>query len=114
MSKPITNTVDSFPLRSNQRAELYAAKSGLEIFSGAHDKDPQNEAKACIIATDSEYVVKEMTEWIPNWKRNDWGTTKGSKPANLDLFLALDSMLTKHEAENVKVGFWHIPGSITK
>ncbi|EMD86688.1 hypothetical protein COCC4DRAFT_82768 [Bipolaris maydis ATCC 48331] len=105
MSKPITNTVGSFPLRSNQRVELYAAKSGLEFFSEAHDKDPKSDTKAWIIATDSEYVIKGMTEWLPRWKRNDWRTTQGSKPANSDLFLALDGILTKHEAENVKVGW---------
>ena len=109
MSEPITDTVDNFPLRSNQRAELCAAKSGLEFFAEAHDKDSTSEDEAWIIATDSEYVVKGMTEWLPKWKRNDWRTTKGSKPANLDMFLALDSTLTKHEAENVKIGFWHIP-----
>jgi ribonuclease HI len=68
LSKPITDRVDNLPLRSNQRAELCAAKSGLEFFAEASTKDPKREAAALIVATDSEYVVKGMTEWLPKWK----------------------------------------------
>ncbi|KAF2110283.1 ribonuclease H-like domain-containing protein [Lophiotrema nucula] len=116
LSIPITDLADNFPLRSNQRAELYAAQLGLEFLAeadGANTKEPTGKPKgkseAWIIATDSEYVVKGMTEWLPRWKRNDWCTSKGTTPANLDLFLALDGVMTKHEAKNVKIGFWHIP-----
>lgn len=116
LSMPITDSADNFPLRSNQRAELYAAKLGLEFLAEAdriNTKEPsgksKGESKAWIIATDSEYVVKGMTEWLPTWRRNNWRTSKGTKPANLDLFLALDGVVTKHEAGNVKIGFWYIP-----
>ena len=75
LSIPITNTEDDFPMRSNQRAELYAAKLGLEFLAEAdkiNSKEPTGKAKdkskAWIIATDSEYVVKGMTEWLPRWK----------------------------------------------
>lgn len=75
MSMPITDLTDKFVLRSNQRAEIYAAKLGLEFLAEAdriNSKKPsdkrQDESKAWIIATDSEYVVKGMTEWLPTWK----------------------------------------------
>ena len=58
--------VDNFPLRSNQRAELCAAKLGVELLAEAYAEE--SKAKAWIIATDSEYVVKGMTEWLPTWK----------------------------------------------
>jgi ribonuclease HI len=121
LSKPITDKVDNFPLRSNQRAELCAAKSGLEFFAEAYTKDSKSEAAALIVATDSEYVVKGMTEWLPKWKvcmsvltrvssdasdrvyRNNWRTAKGTTPKNLDLFLALDGVVTTLEAENATV-----------
>lgn len=66
LSRPITDTVDSFPLRSNQRAELCAAKLGVELLARTWTEESKNEA--WIIATDSEYVVKGMTEWLPKWK----------------------------------------------
>ncbi|KAF1975435.1 ribonuclease H-like protein [Bimuria novae-zelandiae CBS 107.79] len=109
LSEPITDMIDTFPLRSNQRAELCAAKLGIELLAKAHAQEPKSETEAWIIATDSEYVVKGMTEWLPTWKRKDWRTSKGTKPANLDLFLALDRVVTTHEAKNVTIGFWHIP-----
>lgn len=109
LSKPITDMVDIFPLRSNQRAELLAAKLGVEFLSKAYTKDPTDKAAAWIVATDSEYVVKGMTEWLPKWESNNWRTSNGTKPANLDLFLALDDLVTTQEANNLTIGFWHIP-----
>ena len=68
-SKPITDIVDNFPLRSNQRAELCAARFGLETLAELHaGEDTEGEECAWIIATDSEYVVRGMTEWLPTWK----------------------------------------------
>ncbi|KAF2870201.1 ribonuclease H-like domain-containing protein [Massariosphaeria phaeospora] len=101
--------VDNFRVRSNQRAELCAAKLGIELFAEAHAERPKSDAKVWIIATDSEYVVKGMTEWLPNWRSNNWCTSKGTPAANLDLFLALDSVVTTQEAKNITIGFWHIP-----
>ncbi|CAG5158134.1 uncharacterized protein ALTATR162_LOCUS5000 [Alternaria atra] len=101
--------VDNFPVRSNQRAELCAAILGLELVAKTYDKNSNSEAGAWIVATDSEYVVKGMTEWLPKWRRNNWRTSKGTKPANLDLFLALDGALATHEAKNVTIAFWHVP-----
>jgi ribonuclease HI len=68
LSAPITDTVDDFPLRSNQRAELCAAKLGIELLAKAHTEEPGSEAEAWIIATDSQYVVQGMTEWLPKWR----------------------------------------------
>jgi ribonuclease HI len=71
---PITNSEDNSTLRSNQRAELLAAKLGLEILDMAaklnsdESSGVPGDGSAWIIATDSEYVVKGMTEWLPAWK----------------------------------------------
>lgn len=77
---PITDEEDDFPIRSNQRAELLAARLGVEYLAEmkrlntsepskvpdakARDDDPTT----WIVATDSEYVVKGITEWLPKWK----------------------------------------------
>lgn len=68
---PITDEMDSFPKRTSQRAELLAALKGLQyicevIIPCSHG--PGASDGAFIIATDSEYVVKGMTEWLPQWK----------------------------------------------
>ncbi|KAH5365292.1 hypothetical protein HBI68_181080 [Parastagonospora nodorum] len=121
LSIPITDDEDHFPLRSNQRAELYAARLGLAFLAeAAHintqeaSGKPKNKLADWIIATDSEYVVKGMTEWLPKWKKNNWCTARGTKPLNLDLFLALDSEMKKHEANNTRIGLWWVPREFNK
>lgn len=78
---PIDETIDTLPgaKRTSQRAELLAALEGLRRISGLsegchtkyrmkHEAMLQKETKQWIIATDSEYVVKGMTELLSSWK----------------------------------------------
>lgn len=93
MSLSITDEEDNFPRRSSQRAELYAAQQGLAYLAAAernHHCDcwdaeiehyqnwhgrPVTQAEdnyqCWIVASDSEYVVKGITEWLPTWKVSD-------------------------------------------
>jgi ribonuclease HI len=41
------------------------------------------------ITTDSQYVVKGMTEWISGWQRNGWRNSKKEQVLNRDLWEAL-------------------------
>ncbi|KAK1223197.1 hypothetical protein PQX77_013936 [Marasmius sp. AFHP31] len=82
--------------RTSQRAELLAALEGIN--------------RCWIITTDSEYVVKGITEWLPKWKRNGFRNASGNKVSNIDLFTLLDEKITQMEAtSNVRIGFWHVP-----
>lgn len=78
---PITSSLDPGQKRTSQRAELLAALAALQYMAEA-DRLSEEKAKrkdtsrsrdsqkAWVIATDSEYVVKGMTEWLQNWKVN--------------------------------------------
>ena len=82
LSVPITDEIDPGQRRTSQRAELLAALYGLGYLTavcklnhaddkkGGSKKNHRNsQEEACwIMATDSEYVVKGMTEWLPAWK----------------------------------------------
>lgn len=131
-SIPVTDTVDPGQKRTSQRAELLAAIAGLQyMVDNKHlhvietlepgsrkekklrrkgmEPPPKDSKDQWIIATDSEYVVKGMTEWLPKWKTNKFRTNHNTKPANLDLFLQLDAALEIEEVkQDVLVGFWHI------
>lgn len=48
------------------------------------------------IATDSRYVIKGLTEWIHNWKLNNWQTAQGTPVKNIENWQAFDR-LTKHK-----------------
>ncbi|CAL8583699.1 hypothetical protein XPA_009319 [Xanthoria parietina] len=131
-SLPVDDDVDPGARRTSQRAELLAALEGLKymimidrVNNGDADRERKgkkkchggkfkmrnsNEDTSWIIATDSQYVVQGMTEWLPAWKDNHLRTNRNTKPANLDLFLKLDEALSAEEAfQKVKIGFWYIP-----
>ena len=83
LSLPITDQMDPEHKRTSQRAELLAALSGLRYLGLAdglnhgdenkgskkeNHRNSQERTTFWVIATDSEYVVKGMTEWLPVWK----------------------------------------------
>jgi len=80
------------PLTTNNRMELMAAISALEAL-----KFPC----AVELHTDSEYLRKGITEWIHNWKRNNWRTADKKPVKNVDLWQRLDEALKRHEVR------WH-------
>lgn len=86
-SVAVDDMVDPDAPRTNQRAELLAGIEGLkkleeryrieEIYKALGDQDDHHRPTRChkdeprstyIIVTDSEYVVKGITEWLPTWR----------------------------------------------
>ena len=79
-SIPVTDAVDVVSPRTSQRAELLAALEGLKMLEAfrktggvdvsrnhsGHARDDYRDTY--LVVTDSEYVVKGMTEWLPSWK----------------------------------------------
>jgi ribonuclease HI len=51
--------------------------------------------------TDSEYVLKGMTEWMPGWVRRGWRTAAGQPVKNAELWQRLASLCALHEID------WH-------
>jgi ribonuclease HI len=44
------------------------------------------------VRSDSEYLTKGMSVWLPNWKRNGWRTSAKKPVLNRDLWVALDAL----------------------
>ena len=44
-----------------------------------------------LLTTDSQYVIKGMTEWINGWKRRDWKSSTGGEVKNKELWVLLDA-----------------------
>lgn len=72
---------------TNNRMELRAALEALRALM---------EPCQVTLFTDSEYLRRGITEWMPNWKRHNW-RRKGGKLANVDLWMKLDEEITRHE-----------------
>jgi ribonuclease HI len=66
---------------TNNRMELTAAIKAIESV---------DENESIILHTDSTYVQKGITEWIINWKKNDWISSTKKPVANKDLWIKLD------------------------
>jgi ribonuclease HI len=78
------------PETTNNRMELTAAIRGLEAL-----KRPA----AVVLTTDSQYVMKGVREWMPNWKKRNWQTASKQPVKNVDLWQQLDALVSQHEIE---------------
>ncbi|MGE5467733.1 MAG: ribonuclease HI [Ignavibacteria bacterium] len=54
---------------------------------------------AARVHTDSQYVMKGITEWIQGWKRRGWKTAGKDPVKNEDLWRELDALAGKHRLE---------------
>lgn len=76
---------------TNNRMELTAAIEALRAL-----KEPC----AVDLYTDSAYLKRGITEWLPNWKRNNWKRRSGKRflpVKNADLWKALDRLVGRHK-----------------
>lgn len=74
-------------LSTNNRMELSAVIESLKAI-----KTMPAIPDHITIYTDSQYTRKGITEWIRNWKRNNWRTSDKKPVKNQDLWMELDSL----------------------
>jgi ribonuclease HI len=80
------------PSTTNNRMELTAAIRALESLKEPCRVD---------LYTDSVYLQKGISEWLPNWLKRGWKTA-GRKPVkNQDLWRALAELVGRHRVA------WH-------
>ena len=80
VATPITSSLDPGQQRTSRRTELLAVLIALKLMvvmdrqieTALVERDVhhriRHSGKAWVFATDSEYVVKGMTEWLRGWK----------------------------------------------
>jgi ribonuclease HI len=72
---------------TNNRMELSAAIAGLEAL-----KQPCT----VVLTSDSQYLVKGMTEWLKGWIRRGWRNSKKEEVLNRDLWERLHLLAQRH------------------
>lgn len=82
----------SEPETTNNRMELMAAIKALTVLKEPCRVD---------LTSDSEYVRKGITEWLPNWKKRGWKTAAKKPVKNKDLWQRLESVAERHKVT------WH-------
>jgi ribonuclease HI len=75
---------------TNNRMELKAAIEGLRLLKEKCDVS---------ITTDSEYVLKGITQWIVGWKKNNWKSASKQPVKNQDLWQELDEQVNRHQVK---------------
>lgn len=79
------------PETTNNRMELTAAIQALRALQEPCHVD---------FYTDSEYLRRGISEWLPEWRRRGW-KRKGGALANQELWQALELAIQPHDIE------WH-------
>ncbi len=75
---------------TNNRMEMMAAIKALEALK-----------RPCKVrlTTDSQYMMKGMTEWLKNWKKRGWVTASKTPVKNAELWKRLDALTLQHKVE---------------
>jgi ribonuclease HI len=78
------------PATTNNRMELMGAIQALEALT-----------RPCKVElhTDSQYVMKGISEWIHGWKVRGWKTADKKPVKNEDLWRRLDDARARHEVD---------------
>lgn len=80
------------PATTNNRMALAGAARSLEVLSA---KDRRLNV---MMISDSQYLVRGISEWVPGWIRRNW-TRKGGPIENLALWQALVAAERKHRVQ---------------
>lgn len=77
---------------TSNRMELTAAIEALRSLPTPHRLH---------LYTDSEYLRRGITEWLPRWREREWQTSKRSEVKNRDLWMSLAQEIERHSVT------WH-------
>jgi len=84
---------DGNPNTTNNQMEMQAAIEALKYI--------KEENQPIDLYTDSNYLRQGITEWIFNWKKNNWRTASKKPVANKDLWIEIS------ELSSVMAVNWH-------
>jgi len=76
------------PHTTNNKMELTAAIKAMEVLT-----------RLCTVEliTDSEYLRKGITEWLPQWRQRGWRTANKKPVKNKELWQHLDELSQGHQ-----------------
>ena len=72
---------------TNNQMEMMAVIRALETLKRPCD---------ITLYTDSTYVMKGMTEWLPQWKKRNWKTAAKKPVKNVELWQRLEKAIARH------------------
>ena len=82
-------------------SEKNTTNNRMELMAPIAAQSKITKKKKVQIFTDSQYVKMGITNWIHNWIKNNWQTSKKEDVKNKDLWLNLYKLTQSHDVE------WH-------
>jgi ribonuclease HI len=82
-------------------AETHTTNNRMELMAAIQALATLRESCKVEVYTDSQYVQKGITLWLPGWKKSHWKTASKKAVKNADLWQALDEEVTRHQVS------WH-------
>ncbi len=76
---------------TNNRMELMAVIKGLDAL--------KRDSCHVRVVSDSTYVLKGISEWLPDWKKRGWKTAAKKPVLNADLWMQLDALAARHTVD---------------
>lgn len=89
---------------TNNRMELTAVIKALEYVRADHSGHDEADIT---LHSDSEYVIKGMTQWIDGWKRKNWKNSAKKPVLNKDLWEKLDEV-----SSGLNIDWKHVRGHV--
>lgn len=83
---------------TSQRCELLAVSYAMIIHNIWFRTNP------CVVYTDSEYVIKSLTQYCNVWDKNGWKKTNGEPVKNTDLLIPMSTIFNK----SPNISFHHV------
>jgi ribonuclease HI len=80
------------PDTTNNRMALAGAIAALQLLAG------KGKRLRALLVSDSEYLVKGMRQWVPDWNARGW-KRKGGTIENLELWRVLTDSARQHEVQ---------------
>lgn len=90
---------------TNNRMEMQAAIEALEFL-----KDGGIDDTTVSLHTDSQYLIKGITQWIKGWKRKGWKNSAGKPVLNKDLWQDLDQLTQDLAASKLNIKWNYVRG----
>ena len=89
--------VENGILQSNNGSESQTTNNRMELTAAIKALESARKDESLYLYTDSIYLQKGITEWIVNWKKNNWITSTKKPVSNKDLWIKIHQL--NHELD---------------
>ena len=84
--------VENGQILSNKGSENPTTNNRMELTAAIKALESARKDESLYLYTDSTYLQKGITEWIVNWKKNNWITSSKKPVSNKDLWIKIDQL----------------------